>query len=274
MKKKNDLKKGSLVIVGTGILTPAHLSQESINQIEVADIVHVLVPDPLGLSTIRALNANIKNLGDLYFDETSNKNGSNRLEAYDLMVEAILEDVRRGNRVCAIFYGHPGVFVYPSHVSIEKARAEGFEARMLPAISAEDCLYADLGFDPGDNGCQSYEASQFLFFQHTLNVNALLILWQIGVVGDETLTKLAPAEHGLQMLRERLLDWYPKDHQVILYEATRLPIMPARIEYISIDALPKFNVQAITTLVIPAMAPPQLDHSFCDKWSINKSQLV
>jgi len=267
------MKKGSLVIVGTGILTPAHLSQESINQIEVADIVHVLVPDPLGLSTIRDLNPNIKDLGDLYFDQNSSKNGSNRLEAYDLMVESILADVRGGNRVCAIFYGHPGVFVYPSHVSILKAKAECFDAKMLPAISAEDCLYADLGFDPGDSGCQAYEASQFLFYQHTINVNALLILWQIGVVGDETLTKLTPAEYGLEMLREGLLDWYPKDHQVILYEATRLPIMPARIEYVIIDDLPKFDVQAITTLVIPAIAAPQLDHSFCDKWRINKSQL-
>lgn len=273
MKKINDLKKGSLVIVGTGILTPAHLSQESVKQIEVADIVHVLVPDPLGLSTIQSLNSNIKNLADLYFDETTTKNGCNRLEAYDLMVEAILEDVRLGNRVCAIFYGHPGVFVYPSHVSIEKAKSEGFAAKMLPAISAEDCLFADLAFDPGDNGCQAYEASQFLFYQHSINVNALLILWQIGVVGDETLTKLTPAENGLEMLREGLLDWYPKNHQVILYEATRLPIMPARIEYASIDDLPKLNVQAITTLVIPAIAAPQLDHNFCDKWRINKSRL-
>ncbi len=268
------MKKGSLVLVGTGILTPAHLSQESINQIEVADIVHVLVPDPLGLSTIQALNSNIKNLGDLYFDETNDKNGTNRLEAYDLMVEAILEDVRRGCRVCAIFYGHPGVFVYPSHVSIEKARAEGFDAKMLPAISAEDCLYADLGIDPGDNGCQAYEVTQFLFYQHTINVNALLILWQVGVAGDETLTKLTPAENGLEMLREGLMEWYSKDHQVIVYEASRLPIMPARIEYISIDNLPKSDVHAITTLVIPAIAAPKLNHKFCDKWRVNKKKLV
>ncbi|MBL4703608.1 MAG: hypothetical protein JKY54_03745, partial [Flavobacteriales bacterium] len=108
------MKKGSLVIVGTGILTPAHLSQESINRIETADIVHVLVPDPLGLSTIKKLNSNIKNLGDLYFDAETGKNGANRLEAYNLMVDSILTDVRNGLKVCAIFYGHPGVFVYPS----------------------------------------------------------------------------------------------------------------------------------------------------------------
>jgi hypothetical protein len=33
---------------------------------------------------------------------------------------------------------------------------------MLPAISAEDCLFADLGVDPADHGCPSYEATDFL----------------------------------------------------------------------------------------------------------------
>jgi len=30
---------------------------------------------------------------------------------------------------------------------------------MLPGISAEDCLVADLGIDPASSGCQSYEAN-------------------------------------------------------------------------------------------------------------------
>ena len=64
------------------------------------------------------------------------------------MAEAILEPVRAGKRVCAAFYGHPGVFVLPSHDAISRARAEGFEATMLPGVSAEDCLVADLGVDP------------------------------------------------------------------------------------------------------------------------------
>lgn len=33
--------------------------------------------------------------------------------------------------------------------AVEQARAEGFDAVMEAAVSAEDCLYADLGIDPG-----------------------------------------------------------------------------------------------------------------------------
>ena len=267
------MKKGSLVIVGTGLLTPAHLSQESINRIKTADVVHLLIPDALGYSTIKKLNSNIKNLADLYFDINSDRNGSNRLEAYNLMVDSILADVRSGLRVCVIFYGHPGVFVYPSHESISKARKEGFEATMLPSISAEDCLFADLGVDPGDLGCQAYEASQLLFYKHSINNNAALILWQIGVVGDVSLTQLKPAENGLVMLKEKLLKWYPADHQITLYEASTLPIMAPRIESIRIDDLTAAEVTAITTAYVPPLAEPELDLEFCGRWNVDIGQL-
>jgi uroporphyrin-III C-methyltransferase len=273
MNTINTRKKGNLVIVGTGILTPAHLSQESVAQIKSADVVHVLVPDPLGLSTIIKLNDNIKNLADLYFNPENTKNGTNRQEAYDLMVEAILTDVRSGLNVCAIFYGHPGVFVYPSHVSIKRAKQEGYEAQMLPAISAEDCLFADLGVDPGDLGCQAYEASQFMFYKHSINTSAALILWQIGVVGDETLTKLVPSENGLAMLTEKLLAYYPADHKIILYEATTLPIMPPRIEELTVNDLKHAKVKTITTLYIPQLSQPELDLVFCSKWCIDIKQI-
>src|SRR5437773_2103233 len=74
--------------------------------------------------------------------------GKPRRETYAEMVEELLAPVRAGHNVCAAFYGHPGVFVNPGHEAIRRARAEGFPARMLPAVSALDCLVADLGIDP------------------------------------------------------------------------------------------------------------------------------
>jgi len=56
------------------------------------------------------------------------------------MVERILKNVKDGFKVCVVFYGHPGVFVQPSHEAIRIARLEGFSARMLPGISAEELL--------------------------------------------------------------------------------------------------------------------------------------
>jgi len=261
------MKKGSLVVIGTGILTPAHLSQESIDRIKTADVVHVLVPDPLGLTTIKKLNSNIKNLGDLYFS------GCNRQHSYNIMVDAILDDVRSGKTVCAIFYGHPGIFAYPSHKSIKIAKEEDFAAEMLPAISAEGCLYADLGVDPGDFGCQSYEASQLMFYNHSINPCAALIVWQIGVAGDVTLRRLAPADNGIEMLTQRLLEWYPEDHLVVLYEASTIPMIPPRIDRLLLKDLPKADVKTITTLYLAPVNNPTLNQEFCERYKIDTSNL-
>lgn len=268
------MKKGRLVVVGTGIITPAHLSQESISHIKHADVVHVLVPDPLGLPTISDLNDNVKNLGKLYFDPKNLDKAKNRQEGYDNMVEAILDDVRKGLNVCAIFYGHPGVFVYPSHKSLKIAKQEGYAAKMLPAISAEGCLLADLGIDPGSDGYQGYEASQFLFFKKNLDTTCNIILWQIGVVGDETLTLFKPAKTGLAMLQEKLLQDYPAKHAMFLYESPILPIASPRMDKITLEQLPNAKINTITTLVIPPLHDMELDQAFCDKWEIDVSHLT
>src|SRR5205823_7959491 len=105
---------------------------------------------------IESLNPRARSLVRHYAPEVA------RRLAYDAMTEEILELVRRDLDVCAAFYGHPGVFCAPAHESVRRARAEGFEATMLPGISAEDCLFADLGLDQGATGCQRYEATAFL----------------------------------------------------------------------------------------------------------------
>ena len=142
------------------------------------------------------------------------------------MTEAILEPVRAGKRVCAAFYGHPGVFVLPSHDAIARARAEGFDAEMLPGVSAEDCLVADLGVDPAVNGMQSYEAGDFLRRRPATEPTTALVLWQIGVVGASTQSAHASAP-ALGELVALLLERYPAGHDggrlrsVVLSPASR-----------------------------------------------------
>src|SRR5205085_11822477 len=134
------MKKGSLVIVGTGIRTVGHLTTEAIAWMKAADKLLYVVADPIAEDVIKRFNPDgAESLSELYDD------GKPRMDTYDEMVERILSCVRNGLRTCVAFYGHPGVFVYPSHESIRRARSEGFSAKMLPGISAEDCLFADMG---------------------------------------------------------------------------------------------------------------------------------
>jgi uncharacterized protein YabN with tetrapyrrole methylase and pyrophosphatase domain len=167
------------------------------------------------------------------------------------MIDQILESVRSGKRTVAAFYGHPGVFAYPSHESIRIARSEGFSARMLPAISAEDCLFADLGVDPGDGGCQSHEATDFLLHANTIDPRSQLILWQIGVIGDWTYKRESYDTKAMPLLIRKLSRYYPMSHLVTIYEAAVFPGTEPLVARIPLYSLVDYTLSASMTLYIP-----------------------
>jgi hypothetical protein len=162
------------------------------------------------------------------------------------------------------FYGHPGVFVDPGHEAVGRARDEGFRARMLPAVSAEDCLVADLGLDPGELGCQSYEATAFLVYRYRIEPSALLVLWQIGFLGQVT-TTADPAPLPLHVLVERLTEHYPEEHEVVVYEAAVYPILEPLVERLPLGGLPGARVPPMATLIVPPAAQAPADDAMIDR---------
>lgn len=207
-----------------------------------------LVPDPTSAAAIEALNPRATSLDGCYVE------GAPRRQAYALMVDEILAPVRAGRRVCAAFYGHPGVFVRPSHDAIARARAEGFGARMLPGISAEDCLFADVGVDPATTGCQSYEATRFLEERPVVETRAALVLWQVGIVGSAAHTAAVEAPK-LGELAERLSGLYGREHEVVVYEASSYPGVPPLVRRVPLAGLAE-AVTPATTLYVPPRAAP------------------
>ncbi len=52
---------------------------------------------------------------------------------------------------------------------------------------------------------------------------------------------------------DRLLRWYPPDHEVILYEAARLPIETFRADRLPLRDLADAHYEEYTTLVVPPL---------------------
>ncbi|NVJ50494.1 MAG: methylase [Gammaproteobacteria bacterium] len=247
--------KGYLYVVGTGLNTLNHITQEAKRHIAQSEHVFHLVPDPLGLSLLKSLNSNLHYLGDCYALTTD------RIAAYQLMVKRVMTQLTTAHKVCVVFYGHPGIFVSPSHALIQQAKEQGYVAQMLPGISAEDCLFSDLGIDPASAGCQSYEASYFLLNQVTCNVQAPLILWQLGVLGDFAGERLTCDPKALELLQQKLGKVYPPQHPVTLYEAATLSLYEPRIETLPLAKLTEFNFSQRSTLFIPACSDVVRDES-------------
>ncbi len=241
-----DNKKGSLVVIGTGIKTVGQLTTEAIAWMQEAESLLYVVGDPIAEAVMQRLNPDAAVSMANYYEE-----GKQRINAYNAMIDHILKCVRAGDKTVAAFYGHPGVFAYPSHESIRRARAEGFYARMLPSVSSEDCLFADLGVDPAVSGCQSYEATDFLITTPNIDPSSQLILWQIGTLGDWTYKRHKYNTSAIPYLVNRLSQFYPASHVITVYEAPMFPGIEPMIAQIPLYTLSEFPISAAMTLYIP-----------------------
>ncbi|MDP2320373.1 MAG: SAM-dependent methyltransferase [Acidobacteriota bacterium] len=240
---------GSLVVVGVGIAGIPHTTIESEAYIRRADSVHYLVLDAITDVWLRSLNAAARSLRDLYGTDTP------RRLTYRRMAARIVADVRAGRHVCAVFYGHPGVFVMPAATAVRAVRKAGLPARMVPGISADACLYADLGVDPGLNGVQSFEATDFLLYRRRVDPTSALLLWQIGVLGE--IKSRDPDEpfdaKRMQVLIQRLRRDYPARHRVTVYVAAAFPGRPPSVTRVALAHLGRAAIPPIATLYVPPL---------------------
>jgi len=238
-----------------GMTLGSHLTPLARSHIEQADVVFAGLSDGVVEMWLQRMHPDVRSLQSYYAE------GKSRLRTYREWVDLMMQEVRAGKRVCGVFYGHPGIFAWSPHKVIEVARAEGFEAHMEPGISAEDCLYADLGIDPGRFGCQHLEASQMLFFERRIDRTGYLVLWQVGVVGDLSLGRIATGPAYRQVLVDVLSKDYPLDHDVIIYRAATLPIQKPVIQRIALRDLPQTAISTADTVILPPAETLKPDHA-------------
>jgi uncharacterized protein YabN with tetrapyrrole methylase and pyrophosphatase domain len=247
---------GRLTVVGTGFLVAGQATPEARACMRAADRLLFLVAEPATRLWLQSEFPRAQSMADSFWE------GRPRLEAYEEVVGRILAPLREGMNVCAAFYGHPGVFVHSSHEAVRRARAEGFAAEMLPGVSAEDCLFADLGVDPALHGCQSFEASSFLLRRRKVDPSAALVLWQIGALGVSTYsTRTLWNRDGLDLLVEALLEVYPAEHEAVVYEATLLPVCDPLIQRVPVARIAETKVSTYSTLYVPPARQAPLDEA-------------
>lgn len=239
------MRRGSLVCVGSGIKSVAHLTLEAKGWIEQADLVVYCVADP---ATEIWIKRHARESFDLYVLYGNDKR---RLDTYNEMVEVMTRNVRAGKDVCAVFYGHPGIFVLPTHRAISQLRADGYRATMLPAISALDCLFADIGVDPAQCGCQTVEATDLLLRRRTIQTDQHVVIWQIGCVGDLGFRFAGYDNRNLGELVDYLCDAYSAEQPAIHYQASQFPVSSSIVEHVRLGELADANVTGISTLYIP-----------------------
>lgn len=229
-----------------------------------------LVNDPLMKLWIQKNNPYAETLDELYIKYPL------RLHCYRAITEYILSCVRQMQHVCVVMYGHPAVFAQPGLAAIQQAKKEGFYTKILPGISAEDCLFADLLVDPGSVGCQSYEATEFLLCQLSIELSSHLILWQIGVIGllGHEKNKIYEDLKGVICLRDYLLKFYPAEHVVYLYEAAQYRHHEPVIQKVFLIELVNATVSRLSILYIPPLKKKSFNKEMLEHLGIELKDLT
>lgn len=261
-------EKASLTIVGSGIKFLSHLTNESKAYIKQADIVLYLVNDPAMKEWIQKTALRSESLDNLYTQY------SLRLSCYKAITNYIVDMLRHSNQhICVVLYGHPSVFSQPGLDAAMKAKQEGYDVRILPGISAEDCLFADLLIDPGSSGCQSFEATDFLIRRRRFDPTSHLILWQVDIIGVLNNPSSHNNSKGANVLVNYLKQHYRITHEVILYEAAQYPSFGPRIQRLPLNELPNATFSRISTLYVPPAYPASCDEQMLKELNINYSDL-
>ncbi len=248
-------------MVGTGIKFLSQMTLEAKVYIEKSDKVLYLVNDPALKQWINQANKNSESLDDLYFKHPQ------RLDSYTAITDYILSHLIDSKHICVALYGHPTVFAKPALDAVLIAIAQGYDAKILPGISAEDCLFADLLIDPGTCGCQSFEATDFLLHRRKFDPNSHLILWQPDVIGIQDHEKPKDTV-GLHHLRAYLTEFYPSYHDVIVYEAAQYPGLKPNVLTIPLQQLPDAILSSTCTLYIKPAGKTECDYEFVRRLNI------
>lgn len=241
--KRNE--NASLTVVGAGIKFKSHLTTEAQAYIKGSDLVLYLVNEPAMRDWIIRNSRRSESLNRLYNAYPL------RNDCYNAMTAYVLTELRKDQHVCFVLYGHPTIVAKPGVKAATQARAEGFHTKILPGISAEDCLFADLMINPTETGYLSYEATDFLVYLRILDSRCYVVLWQAGIIGALGY----PAQHdnsdGISLLTKRLMQFYDAEHKIYLYEAAQYPHIEPLITTIKLGELQNSACSPITTLCIP-----------------------
>jgi hypothetical protein len=131
---------------------------------------------------------------------------------------------------------------------------------MFPGVSSEDCLFADLGIDPGHRGCQSFEATDFLLRHRRSDPSSHLVLWQAAAIAVPDYRRSDYWNpRGTEVLARELSKLYGTGHELVVYEAAVYPVGKSRCEVVSIGSLPSAKLSLTSTLYVPPLSDRALD---------------
>jgi len=245
-------RSAELFLVGLG-LKSAHLTAEVREVLSSCRSVLYTSYVPGTEALLQACCPSVVNLSRFY------EPGLDRVTTYKRMAAAALDAAVADPPVALALYGHPLLLSLPALICLRAAPHLDLRVSALPAISALDCLMADLRVDPVASGVQMHEATDVLLYRRRILPELATILWQVGVVGTRLHSEaVVSLPERVQALTDYLLDFFPPGHPGFLVSSS-VTSAPSEIIAIRLADLPRYSrvLNVAMTLYLPPVAGPR-----------------
>ena len=188
--------------------------------------------------------------------------GEDRMNAYNMMTAKVIEAALDHSPVTFALYGHPLVFAWPPFQILKVASLLGLRTKILPGVSAMDCLFVDLKVDPAE-GLQMYEATDLLLRQIPLFPYIPCLIWQIGAVETRLYSQSTSKPERFSRTKNYLLKYYPPDHKVTAVYSSSFPLVPSQLTTFALKDMEMYAQDlssGVTLYIPPVQVRPIVDH--------------
>lgn len=219
MKQLQKIYSVDIYIVGLGIVGTRQITKEVEEAMRKSERVFILYYQKVMHDYIaNELGTPVTDLHEEY------EEGLDRSKTYRKMADRVMNAATKATTpITLALYGHPTIFVSPTRLIQEEAPKKGLRVKVLPGISSIDCIFAEIGFDPGNSGIQMYEATDFLVRHYTPDQTIPLFLWQVGAIESGLYTSKPSKPERFIRLRQKLQTFYPEDHILYLLRTATYP---------------------------------------------------
>lgn len=239
-----------IYVVGLGIKSVQQVTREAEGAIRLCRKVF-LVDSGFGVHEfVQTLCPEVVDLLGLYLE------GRNRRYTYRSMAAHVLDAALDDPPVCFATYGHPQMYVYPTHLMRRGAALLDLSVRVIPGISTLDTIIGDVGLDPGPYGLQMYEATDVLTKVRPLQPDVPCLLWQVSAVETALYSTRRGNRNRFLRLQRYLLQTYPANHAVTMVLSSTYPLLEPLKETFPLGELADRLADGLQvgTLYIPAIA--------------------
>jgi hypothetical protein len=213
-----------IYMVGLGIVSVRQVTREAEAALRSSTTVFV-VDAGFGVTEyLESLGPKVVDLLPLY------KEGGSRDLVYRRMAALVVQAALHAPPVTFATYGHPMVFSYPPLLIRRAAQLLELRTHTIPGVSALDTLIVDLGFDPGLEGLQMYEATDVLLRERPLQPDVPLLLWQVAAVESGLFSSARGNADRFRNLQDYLLRFYPGSHRVTIAQSASFPLLGPILE--------------------------------------------